>query len=331
MGIFSNKTKTKSQLRGWEPAMGMIKDQLLPMIGSGMSSPWQGYQGDLTAGFTPYGRAGIDAMAGWGAGQGGDIQGMVTGAGAGALQNYNQMMGNVAGMGMPQNQGVNLQNVQDIVGGMNLEGARAAMLRDPYRGLTEQVLPGITTGMNANGMLNSSERMKDQSIALRGFADRAADVDSSLYSNAYNTALGIESQRAAQNPQLALGYMGQAGGIGNSMLGQAGNLLGQGFQMGQGNINNLLQAGEMERNLAQQGIDRNAQAHYMNQQLPFQQAQAYSSLLNPMAAQFGTQTGKSTQSMGVGNIAAGIGGSIFGGAMAGGYGLNPMNWWDPRS
>ena len=325
MGLFSSKSKSKSWLEGWQPAMDQIENGLMPLLGRGMGSDWSAYGGDTVAGLNPYQLQAVGGMADFAGGTGQQMSDALAQAGfsqLGGLGQSQSFLNDMLGRGTPQNTGVDMGQVQNIVGGMDLGGARAAMLRDPYRGLTENALPGTENAMNRGGMLNSSANDTQSAILQRGFADRAADVDSSLYNNAYNTALGIESNRAAQNPALALQGQGQqidaARSLGN--IGNAGsNLLNQAFNLNAGNYQNLLGAGGLLQGQDQREMDAAQAQHYMNQQLPLQQAQGYGTMLSQLAQQFGTSKGKQTNS----NSPLAVGTSLLGGALMGG--MNPFS------
>ena len=85
------------------------------------------------------------------------------------------------------------------------------------------------------------------------------------------------------------------------------------------NYQNLLGAGGLLQGQDQREMDAAQAQHYMNQQLPLQQAQGYGTMLSQLAQQFGTSKGKQTNS----NSPLAVGTSLLGGALMGG--MNPFS------
>jgi hypothetical protein len=93
----------------------------------------------------------------------------------------------------------------------------AASLRDPFRQLTEQQLPGIAMNAAATGTSGGSRRAIADSIAQRGFADRAADVSAGVYQQNMDRGYNFADRNASAGMDQAnmgadaLMRMGQAG------------------------------------------------------------------------------------------------------------------------
>jgi hypothetical protein len=108
-----------------------------------------------------------------------------------------------------------------------------ATMRDDYRNLTEQTLPGINLGASASGNINSSRAGMADAIAQRGYGDRKADVTASIQDSLMNRSLAEQQQSFANRALANQGLQGAYGtGInamrtmGNWMTGAGSNLRG---------------------------------------------------------------------------------------------------------
>lgn len=311
MGLFSNTTKSRSQLTPWEGAMPGLESSM-DIAQSGLNDPWQLYGGELVQDLDPYQQQALQQMGAWGQGRGGNLADFSTAVGntglTGALGGYQDVMG----AGTPQVGQLDQGYAQSIADNPYTESMIDAALRDSTRQLTEQVLPGVAMNAWAGGALGGSEQNQANQIALRGYQDRAADVGAGIRNQNYGRGLDIANQQATMNPGFEMGRLNQnlaaSGGMGN--LGQFG--VGQGYGMGLQNMQTQLGAGNIMQNQGQNEIDAAMQQYYLGQNLPFMQGQAGMGMFAPLAAQFGTQRGRNTQSMGVGNVLAGLGGQLGG-------------------
>lgn len=101
------------------------------------------------------------------------------------------------------------------------DGMIASALRDPYRQLTEQTLPGIAMNAAATGTSGSSRRAISDAIATRGYEDRAADISAGIRQSnldrGYDMARQVSGERAmAANNMANLGSQGM-GYLGSSL------------------------------------------------------------------------------------------------------------------
>lgn len=81
-----------------------------------------------------------------------------------------------------------------------------SIMRDPYRALTEQTLPGIEAqGIGMNTFGGGSRSDIQSAIAQRGFLDRSTDLAAQLRSDAAGNLAGL-GQYGAQLGQEALGF-----------------------------------------------------------------------------------------------------------------------------
>ena len=74
-----------------------------------------------------------------------------------------------------------------------------SMMRDPYRALQEQTLPGIATNSIGLGSFGGSRPEIAAAIANRGFLDRATDMSAQLRETAANnlSSLGLSGANLA--------------------------------------------------------------------------------------------------------------------------------------
>ena len=95
----------------------------------------------------------------------------------------------------------------------NTEPLLAAAMRDPFRQLTEQTLPGIDRSASATGNTNSSRAGVSEALANRAFADRSADMGASIQDRLIDRSMKAQqaqlSNMTAANKNLA-GFMAWA-------------------------------------------------------------------------------------------------------------------------
>jgi hypothetical protein len=137
-----------------------------------------------------------------------------------------------------------------------------AAMRDDYRNLTEQTLPGINMGASGSGNMNSSRAGIADAVANRGFNDRQADVTASIQNQLMNQSLGQQNaqfnQAMAANDGLSDAFkqgINAAGTGGDWMTGAGQNLM----NLDQQQLNDLRARFEQDRDFA------------FNQQQKFQQ------------------------------------------------------------
>ncbi len=324
MGWLSDlfKDEQTSTFDPWEQVEPGL-EQAAGLVEQGLARPWEVYGGDLVAGLNPYQMGAIGGMGDWGAGTGGQIadaltQGGLAGYGAG-LGGYADVLRGLSG-GAPQVGQIDFDYARQIAENPYTDQMITSALRDPYRGLTEQTLPGIDMGANLAGQASGSRAGIAEGIARRGYEDRAADVGAAIRSGAYGQGLNMAQQQAMMNPQLALQGYGQqlnaAGGLAG--MGQYG--LGTGYGFGLQNLQTQLGAGNILQGQEQQNIDALMRQYYLAQQLPFQQAAMGADILNPMGQAYGT--GTQTSNMGLGNAAINIGAAITGASL-----MQPGGGW----
>lgn len=137
-----------------------------------------------------------------------------------------------------------------------------AAMRDDYRNLTEQTLPGINMGASGSGNMNSSRAGIADAVANRAFDDRKADVSANIQNQLMNQSLGQQNTQFNQamnaNDGLSDAFkqgINAAGTGGDWMTGAGQNLM----NLDQQQLNDLKARFEAERDFA------------FNQQQKFQQ------------------------------------------------------------
>jgi hypothetical protein len=104
----------------------------------------------------------------------------------------------------------------------NVEPLLAVAMRDPYRALTEQTLPGIDRMASGSGNMNSSRAGVADALAQRAYDDRSADTAVSLLDQLTNR--GLQSQTNQFNMMNSANA--NLGNMYNAALGQAGTSAG---------------------------------------------------------------------------------------------------------
>ena len=180
------------------------------------------YDGSYYAGLDPLGQLGLLYQAGSALGNV-DAANNLINMGMGSFGNYQDIYNQVQGDVMGAANQYAIDNTQPLL---------SAAMRDPYRQLTEQTLPGISTRASATGNANSSRAAIAEGIANRAFDDRMADTSANItnqlrddYLSQFNTNIG--------NQMNATNAMFKGFGTGLDLQNYIGNALiksGAGFQ-----------------------------------------------------------------------------------------------------
>lgn len=176
-----------------------------------------------------------------GGAMGGNAQnGINTAMGAG------QGMANLTGMmGAANNGGFNAANAGQYMNNDVLNSQIDAASRDVMRNFQENDLTSIASNAAGTGNSGSSRAGVMAGIAARGAGDRIGDISASMRGQAYNTGLGIEANRAAQNA----GFQQQTN---QANQGAYNNMLQYGTSMGQNAYNTNQQNQQFGASTAQQ-------------------------------------------------------------------------------
>lgn len=308
MALFEQTTTTSRQ--PWGPIAPYITgglQNLQNLMNSGA------YTGPFTAPINPTQTAGIYAGVA-NAGGAPALAGTVAGAGAGLTGGLNQayqFYGNAIS-GQPLNPLVTNPNPYMNLATMAannpyMDASITAALRDPYRQLTEQTLPGIAMEAQASGNAPSRRYMME-AIARRGYEDRAADVSAAMRGNAWNTGLGMAADAALLDQaggQLAAGQLANMGSTGI-------DLLTRGYGIGQQGAIDLAGWGDRQQGLDQQQIEGAIRGYYE----PWKLMDAYGQYTTPLATGLASET--SNQDMGTMGPLINILAQLMAAQMAGG-------------
>jgi hypothetical protein len=183
-----------------------------------------------------------------------------------------------ASMNAASNQGFNQANLGNYINNDVLQGQISAATRDIGRNLNENQLTGNAAMAAGSGNSGSSRRAVMDAIAMRGAADRSADVAAQMRGQAYGQALGIEAGRASQNA----GFQ------------QAANQMNAGFnqQANQYNAGAFNQARQFGSSLGQNAYNTNQQGQQFGANLAFRGGQAGVDAMRTGANMFNTGVGQ---------------------------------------
>lgn len=236
------------------------------------------------AGFNPL----LMSNAGFAAGAGNDIytQQLMTALNntsgyGGAANTANRMSGGNV-YGAPMTNGMNYATLAGAVNNPFLDGQIDAASRDVVRNLNENQLTGNAAMAAGTGNSGSSRRAVMDAIAMRGTADRVADIGSTMRGAAYTQGLDLANRTALANQSAMMGtnslnanLMGQGAQL-NYNLGQAGQQgMMQAYGTGANNANMVNDTGAMLRQYQQQLLD----ASFSNQMNPYNSLQMYKSFI----------------------------------------------------
>lgn len=179
------------------------------------------YQGQTLASMNPYETAGNNYMGNMGMAGAGQAFG-VTNQGANFANNYADLYG--------MSQQDRLGNAQQYAMN-NSQGLVDSAMRDDYRTLTEQTMPGINMAASASGNINSSRAGVADALAQRSFNDRKADVTANIQDKLMDRSINQQEQQFKNAMDANYGLRGAysdginaMGSMGDFMTGAGGNL-----------------------------------------------------------------------------------------------------------
>lgn len=230
----------------------------------------------------------MTANAGFATGGGNDIytQQLISSlnnmGGYGAAANTANRMSSGSAYGAPMTNGLNYATLAGAVGNPYLDGQIDAASRDVVRNLNENQLTGNAAMAAGTGNSGSSRRGVMDAIAMRGAADRVADIGATMRGQAYSQGLDLSNRTALANQNARMGtnalnanLMGQGAQL-NYNIGQAGSTgLRDAYGTGANNAGMVTDTGNMMRQYQQQLLD----ATYQNQMNPYNSLQMYKSFI----------------------------------------------------
>ena len=179
------------------------------------------YQGQTLASMNPYETAGNNYIGNMGMAGAGQAFG-VTNQGANFANNYADLYG--------MSQQDRLGNAQQYAMN-NSQGLVDSAMRNDYRTLTEQTMPGINMAASASGNINSSRAGVADALAQRSFNDRKADVTANIQDRLMDRSINQQEQQFKNAMDANYGLRGAygdginaMGSMGDFMTGAGGNL-----------------------------------------------------------------------------------------------------------
>lgn len=296
MALFDATTSTTGV--PWGPLQDPTLQGVDYISGLLQQGPWQG---PYTAGIDPNQTAGINAGVGAAGAMGAAGSPLVGGLNQSNSYWQQALQGQQSPWFNNPNQMLNLAG--QIAQNPYTDQIINASLRDPYRQMMEQQLPGIRMAANMAGQAGGSQEAVMSAIAQRGFADRAADVGAQVRTANWQQGLGI-----ADNAQQSNMILQQAA---------AQNL----FNQGQFGLGAMQQGAENQFNWGTQaqGLqNQQLQGQMAQWNAPWELAKSYGSYINPLAGSLQNRT--SSQDMLPAYLLSSLGPILSaGGAAAGGW------------
>lgn len=179
------------------------------------------YQGQTLASMNPYEVAGNNYIGNMGMAGAGQAFG-ITNQGANFAKNYADLYGMSQQDRLADAQNYAINNSQPLVN---------AAMRDDYRTLTEQTMPGINMAASASGNINSSRAGVADALAQRAFNDRKADMTASIQDRLMDRRISQQEQQFQDALKANYGLKGAytdginaMGSMGDFMTGAGQNL-----------------------------------------------------------------------------------------------------------
>lgn len=172
------------------------------------------YGGQTLAAMNPYEAIGNNYIGNMGMAGAGQAFG-VTNQGANFAKNYADLYGMSQQDRLADAQNYAINNSQPLVN---------AAMRDDYRTLTEQTMPGINMAASASGNINSSRAGVADALAQRAFNDRKADMTASIQDRLMDRRIGQQEQQFQDAMDANYGLRG-AYGDGINAMGSMGDFM----------------------------------------------------------------------------------------------------------
>lgn len=163
-----------------------------------------------------------------------------------------------------------------------MDASITAALRDPYRDLVENQLPGNSIDANLAGMAGGSQEAIMSAILQRGYQDRAADLGGQMRFAGLNKGYDIANQAANNDmvlAQTAADNLFQMGGQGLDWM-------ASGYDAGQKGATDRFNWGTQRQNLENNQIKADMEEFYA----PWEIGKSFGSYVNPLATGLKTQT-----------------------------------------
>ena len=298
MGIFDRVTTEEEQLDPWAPTLNPLT-QHANMLNN--QDPWTSYQGDWVSDMNRTQTGALGNITNYGNREAQWFGNRMQNTGRQMMdngQNAQNYFNNALNWSAIQNNGPDMEMVAKLADNPYMNGMIDSVGRDISRNLYEDQMPGIAAASAGAGQTGSSRRGAAEAIASRGAADRLADTSATLRGNAYNTALGLGTDISTQNARLQFDNRGQGLDAANQIRGMAQEGVGMiesGGDMRRQGYGDALMAGDRLQAQDQAEVDALMAQHMLDQELPYNQAQAgFNALMDP-ASQFGERNNTRTK------------------------------------
>ncbi len=298
MGIFDRVTTEEEQLDPWAPTLNPLT-QHANMLNN--QDPWTSYQGDWVSDMNRTQTGALDNITNYGNREAQWFGNRMQNTGRQMMdngQNAQNYFNNALNWSAIQNNGPDMEMVAKLADNPYMNGMIDSVGRDISRNLYEDQMPGIAAASAGAGQTGSSRRGAAEAIASRGAADRLADTSATLRGNAYNTALGLGADISTQNARLQFDNRGQGLDAAQQIRGMAQEGVGMiqsGGDMRRQGYGDALMAGDRLQAQDQDEVDALMAQHMLDQELPYNQAQAgFDALMDP-ASQFGERNNTRTE------------------------------------
>ena len=290
MSIFDRVKTEEEQRDPWAPTLDPLL-QHKNMLNN--QAPWTSYQGDWVSDMNGTQTDALDNITNYGNRQAQWHGQRMQNTGREMMdngQNAQNYFNNALNWGAIQNNGPDMEMVAKLADNPYMNGMIDSVGRDVSRNLYENQMPGIAASSAGAGQTGSSRRGAAEAIAARGAADRLADTSAALRGGAYDRALGLGADIASQNAGLRFDNRGQGLDAANQIRGMAQEGVGMvqsGGDMRRQGYSDALMAGDRLQAQDQAEVDALMAQHMLDQELPYDQAQAgFNALMDP-AVEFG--------------------------------------------
>jgi hypothetical protein len=245
--LFGGAQKTTTTSKPWDPQAQQLQhifDSAQSIFDSKVGTPW--YEGPLSARLDPLTEQGIGAIGDYVGGTGAEYAGAMGGSAndllSGSAAQFLKSIGAFGDMASADPTQANINAAGAYADNPYLQGQIDAVGRDIRRNLTENVMPSIDRAATATGNINSSRAGVAEGIAARGAEEAMADAAANMRGDAWARGLGLAESARGTN----LGAMGMIPGMYGSGIGMGYEGLMGSNAMTMGNLNAMIQAGQIK-------------------------------------------------------------------------------------
>jgi hypothetical protein len=274
MSSSKQETQSQSQTSPWAPQASALTSafsnaQNAYGQASGAVAPT-----DFTAQMTPQQLAVFSQMLGTGTNLAGAVggnaaagSGMVT-SGAGGAEGALTSLG-AFNPSATNNTDNAIAAGKQYAAGMDIPGAVQSAMRDATQTARDVTLPGMESASAGNGNINSSRTGLAEGLVQRGLAEKAADISSDLYNNAYTSGADRYVNQAGTNNAQHLGALGSELSGGTSMATGGSSVAGAGVDQSNGALGMALTGASGQQANNQLGLTNQLQQYQSKVSSPY--------------------------------------------------------------